>query len=36
MDNFTTQGSRDILILLVFWSVMIVINLSKPKRNEKD
>jgi hypothetical protein len=32
MDNFTAQGTRDILILLVFWLVMIVINLVKPKR----
>jgi len=32
MDNFTTQGARDILILFVFWLVMIVINLIKPKR----
>jgi hypothetical protein len=32
MDNFTTQGARDLLILIVFWAVMMLINLLKDKR----
>jgi hypothetical protein len=32
MVNFTTEGARDLLILIVFWSVMVLINLIKDKR----
>jgi hypothetical protein len=32
MVNFTTEGTRDLLILIVFWSVMVLINLIKDKR----
>jgi hypothetical protein len=34
MVIFTTEGTRNLLILFVFWLVMILINLFKSKKDQ--
>jgi hypothetical protein len=32
MSTFTSEGEKELVILLAFWLVMVVINLLKDKR----